>query len=56
MPKSRLYGIWYVTIALGFLFLGLYRQVRLHGQGVVIHLVIAALFGVLAFLQFRSKN
>jgi hypothetical protein len=56
MSKSRLYAIWYACIALGFFLLGVYRELRLNGRGVVIHMVIAAGFAALSGLQFRSKN
>jgi hypothetical protein len=55
MSKSRLYAIWYACIALGFLLLGLFRVVKLHGDGALLRFVIAAGFGALAILQARSR-
>jgi hypothetical protein len=55
MSRSRLYAIWYACIALGFLLLGLYRAIKLNGDGVLLRFVIAAGFGALAILQFRTR-
>ena len=56
MTKSRLYAIWYACIALGFVFLGLHRVIKFHGDGSLVRFVIAAGFGALAILQFRSPQ
>ena len=55
MSKSRLYAIWYACIALGFFLLATYRMVKMHGDGATLRFVIAAGFGALSFLQFRSR-
>jgi hypothetical protein len=56
MSKSQLYAIWYACIALGFLLLGLFRIVKLHGDGAWLRFLIAAGFAALATLQFRSAR
>jgi len=56
MSKSRLYAIWYACIALGFFLLGLFRVIKLNGDGALLRFVIAAGFGALAILQFRAKR
>ena len=55
MSKSRLYAIWYACIALGFFLLGLFRVIKMNGDGSVIRFIIAGGFAALAVLQFRSK-
>ncbi len=55
MSKSRLYAIWYACIALGFVLLGVFRIVKLHGDGAWLRFLIATGFGALAVLQFQSK-
>ena len=56
MPKSRLYAIWYATIAAGFALLGLYRVLQMHGDGAGLRFVIAAGFAALAMLQWPIKK
>ena len=56
MSKSRLYALWYACIALGFFLLGLFRVIKLHGDGAWLRFVIAAGFGALAILQFQSRR
>jgi len=56
MSKTRLYAIWYLCIAVGFTLLGVHRMVRLHGDGAWLRFLIAAGFGALAVLQFRSRS
>ncbi len=56
MTKSRLYAIWYASIALGFALLGIHREIKLHGDGALLRFIIAAGFGALAWLQFRSRT
>jgi hypothetical protein len=55
MSKSRLYAIWYLCIALGFLLLGIYRVIKFQGDGSLLRFVVAAGFAALAILQFRSR-
>ena len=54
MSKSRLYAIWYATIAAGFFLLGLFRVVN-HEGGAWLRFLIAAGFAALALLQFQSR-
>ncbi|HEY3836624.1 MAG TPA: hypothetical protein VGL72_08630 [Bryobacteraceae bacterium] len=56
MSKSRLYAIWYACIALGFLFLGLFRVIKLHGDGALLRFIIAAGFAALAILQAKARS
>ena len=56
MSKSRLYAIWSACIALGFLLLGVFRVVRFNGDGALLRFIVAAGFGALAILQFRSRQ
>jgi hypothetical protein len=56
MSKSRLYAIWYACIALGFFLLGLFRVIKLHGDGALLRFIVAAGFGALAILQFQTKQ
>jgi hypothetical protein len=56
MSKSRLYALWYACIALGFFLLGLFRVMKLNGDGALLRFVIAAGFGALAILQLQSKR
>jgi len=55
MSKSRLYAIWYGCIALGFLLLGLFSMIKLHGNGSLLRFIIAGGFAALSILQYRSK-
>jgi hypothetical protein len=55
MSRSRLYAIWYACIAAGFFLLGLFRVIRLNGDGALLRFIIAAGFGALAILQFQTK-
>ncbi len=55
--SHRLVAWWYVTIALGFILLAIYRVMI--GEKVwliAVRVIIAAGFGVLAALEFRSKD
>jgi hypothetical protein len=56
MSKSRLFAIWYACIAIGFALLGVFRMIRLNGDGAWLRFLIAAGFGALAILQFNSKG
>jgi hypothetical protein len=56
MSKSHLYAIWYACIAVGFFLLGLFRVIKLHGDGALLRFVIAAGFGALAILQLKTKR
>ena len=55
MSRSRLYAIWYACIALGFFLLGMFRVIKLHGDGALLRFIVAAGFGALAILQFQAK-
>jgi hypothetical protein len=55
--KSRVYAWWYLTIALGFLLLGVNKA--LTGEKawlVVLRFVIAAGFAALGYSEFRSRS
>ena len=56
MSKSRLYAIWYACIAAGFFLLGMFRVIKLNGDGALLRFVIAAGFGALATLQFQTRR
>jgi hypothetical protein len=56
MSKSRLYALWYLCIAIGFSLLGVYRMVKLNGDGAWLRFLVAAGFGALAILQFQSRK
>jgi hypothetical protein len=55
--KSRIYGWWYLTIALGFLFLAVNKA--LTGEKVwlvALRFVIAVGFAALGYAEFRSRS
>ena len=55
--KQRLFGYWYLCIAVGFLLLAVHRAVLgVRTSAVVVRLVIAIGFALLAWLQFRKPN